>query len=67
MEKKYSVENVREKHKDAYMPGTPELGNELTIMYCEGKQVKEMAKHFGRIQMAIDKRIKKPELVDICG
>ncbi len=67
MEKKYSVENVREKHKDDYMPWTTELDNELTIMYCEGKQVKEMAKHFGRTQGAINKRIKKLELVDIYG
>lgn len=67
MEKKYSVENVREKHKDAYMPWTTELDNELTIMYCEGVSVREMAKHFGRTQGAINNRIKKLELVDIYG
>jgi len=67
MEKKFSVDAVREKHGDAYTPWTPDLDNELTIMYCEGVHVKEMARHFGRTQGAINKRIKKLELVDIYG
>ncbi|SFN61396.1 UvrD/REP helicase N-terminal domain-containing protein [Algoriphagus ornithinivorans] len=61
-EKAYSVEEVRAKHKDAYKPWTPELDNELTVMYCEGVNVKDMAKHFGRTRGAITSRIKKLEL-----
>jgi len=67
IEKTYSVEAVRQHHKDAYRPWTPELDSELTIMYCEGVPVNEMAKHFARTQGAINKRIKKLELADIYG
>ena len=66
-EKAYSVEEVRTKHKDAYKPWTPELDNELTVMYCEGVNVKDMAKHFGRTRGAITSRIKKLELEELYG
>ncbi|MEP6846301.1 MAG: UvrD-helicase domain-containing protein [Panacibacter sp.] len=66
-EKAYTVETVREKHKDAYKPWTEELDNELTIMYCEGAHIKEMAKHFGRTIEAINSRIKKLELKGLYG
>ena len=39
---------VRRKNKVADKPWTMELDDELTVMYCEGVHVKEMAKHFGR-------------------
>ena len=60
--KAYSYEDVRKKHKKAYEPWTNELDDELTIMYCEGIHVKDMAKHFGRTRGAIKLRIKKLEL-----
>lgn len=66
-EKAYSVEEVRSKHKDGYKPWTPELDNELTVMYCEGVNVKDMAKHFGRTRGAITSRIKKLELEELYG
>jgi F-box protein 18 (helicase) len=64
-EKAYSVEEVRINHKDAYKPWTPELDNELTVMFCEGVNVKDMAKHFGRTRGAITSRIKKLELEEL--
>lgn len=66
-EKAYSVDEVRTKHKDAYKPWTPELDNELTVMFCEGVNLKDMAKHFGRTSGAITSRIKKLELKELYG
>lgn len=66
-EKAYSVDEVRSKHKDAYKPWTPELDNELTTMFCEGVNPKDMAKHFGRTRGAITSRIKKLELEELYG
>src|SRR5690606_28361912 len=67
IEKTYSVEEVRTKHKDAYKPWTPELDDELTVMFCEGVNEKDMAKHFGRTRGAITSRIKKLELEELYG
>jgi len=67
VEKAYSVDEVRTRHKDAYKPWTEELDDELTIMYCEGVNVKDLAKHFGRTKGAIRSRIKKLELVELYG
>jgi superfamily I DNA/RNA helicase len=61
-DKAYSVDAIREKHKDAYKPWTKEQDDELEIMYCEGISVKDLAKHFGRTRGAISSRIKKLEL-----
>ena len=66
-EKVYSVDQVRTKHKDAYKPWTPELDNELTVMFCEGVNAKDMAQHFGRTRGAITSRIKKLELEELYG
>lgn len=65
--KSYSFEEVRKKHRKAYRPWTQELDDELTIMYCEGVTVKDMAKHFGRTKGAIYSRIKKLELEELYG
>jgi F-box protein, helicase, 18 len=65
--KKYSIEEVRETHVDAYRPWNEDLDFELTTMYCEGVNVVDMAKHFGRTKGAIHARIKKLELVEIYG
>ena len=63
----YSYEEIRLKYKDAYKPWTTELDDELTVMYCEGVHVKDMAKHFGRTRGAIRSRIKKLELEELYG
>ncbi len=61
------LEQFRKNHKDAYKPWTEALDDELTIMYCEGVGIKEMAKHFGRTGGAIVARIIKLELEDLYG
>lgn len=65
LERAYSVEVVREKHKSAYRPWTPLLDDELTKMHGEGITVKDMAKHFGRTKGAIESRISKLELMEL--
>ncbi|MEI6899960.1 MAG: UvrD-helicase domain-containing protein, partial [Bacteroidota bacterium] len=66
-EKAFSVEDIRQKHKDAYKPWTQELDDELTVMYCEGVNTRDMMKHFGRTRGAINARIKKLELEELYG
>ena len=61
-EKAYSVEKIRETHKQAYFPWTIEDDNKLELLFCEGKKVKELAEIFGRNTGAINSRIKKLEL-----
>lgn len=65
--KAYTVDQFRARHKDAYKPWTPELDDELTVMFCEGVNIKHIAKHFGRTRGAIASRIKKLELEDLYG
>jgi len=60
--KSYSVNEVRVKYKHAYSLWNQELDDELTIMYCEGVNVKDLARHFERTRGAIRSRIKKLEL-----
>jgi F-box protein, helicase, 18 len=66
-EKAYSVDEIRNRHSGAYKPWTPELDKELTTMFCEGINTKDMAKHFGRTKGAILSRIKKLELEELYG
>lgn len=66
-EKAYSVNVVRDKHKDAYQRWTEKLDDELTTMYCEGVNIKDIAKHFGRTKGAIIARIRKLELDELYG
>jgi DNA-directed RNA polymerase specialized sigma24 family protein len=66
-EKAYSVDEIRINHQDAYKPWTQELDDELTVMYCEGVNVRDLAKHFGRSKGAIRSRIKKLELEELYG
>jgi F-box protein, helicase, 18 len=63
----YSLDKIREKYHDAYKPWTTELDDELTVMYCEGVTLRDMAKHFGRTKGAIRSRIKKLELEELYG
>jgi len=65
--KAYSVEVIRKSHDDAYKPWTIQLDDELTVMYCEGISVKDLAKHFGRTKGAINSRINKLELKELYG
>lgn len=67
IDKAYSVDEVRTRHKDAYKPWTQELDDELTVMYCEGINTRDLAKHFGRTKGAIRSRIKKLELEELYG
>jgi len=60
-------ELTRQNHSGAYTPWTEALDQELTVMYCEGKSVHEMAQHFGRTTGAVRSRIKKLELEKIYG
>ncbi len=66
-EKSWSVAESCEKNKDPYQPWTPELDEELTHMFCNGINIKDMSKHFGRSKSAINSRIKKLELEDLYG
>jgi superfamily I DNA/RNA helicase len=66
-EKYCSVDSVRSKYRSAYMPWTEELDKELTVLYCEGVNVKDLAKHFGRTRGAIRSRIQKLELDELYG
>ena len=65
------IKSAREKQKEqpqnAYNPWTPQDDETLTVMYCEGKSKKEIAKHFNRTTGAIRSRIKKLELEDLYG
>jgi superfamily I DNA/RNA helicase len=67
LEKVRSQVELRKHHREAFKPWTPELDEELTIMYCEGHSVSGMAKHFGRTKGAILSRINKLELEDLYG
>ena len=58
-EKAYSITNVREKFGGAYKPWTNDLDEELTSMFYDGVNIKDLAKHFGRTKGAIDSRLMK--------
>ena len=62
--KTYLIDGIREKHKDAYRPWTPELDDELAALCREKMKIKDLASHFGRTKGAIQSRIKKLELQD---
>ncbi len=66
-QKAYSIKEIRKKHDSAYKPWTTELDDELTVMYCEGINVRDLSKHFGRTKGAIRSRIKKLELEELYG
>lgn len=66
-EKAYSAESIRKSHKFAYRPWTEMLDDELTVMYCEGKEIKDISKYFGRTEGAVRSRIEKLDLERIYG
>ncbi len=61
-EKTYSVDLIREKHKGAYQPWTPDLDQELSEMFSEGISGSDLARHFGRTKSAISSRLKKLDM-----
>lgn len=61
------MEKAREKNREAYKPWTEEMDDELTVMYCEGVNIRDIARHFGRSRGAIRSRIKKLELEELYG
>ena len=65
--KTYSVDKIRETHKQAYFPWTTEDDNKLEMLFCANKTVKELAQIFGRNEGAISSRIKKLELKEKYG
>lgn len=65
--KAYSVDKVRQVHKQAYAPWTKEDDSKLEVLFCEGKKTKELAQLFGRNEGAISSRIKKLELREKYG
>lgn len=66
-EKAYSIAEARTKNKNASKPWTPDMDQELTHMFCNGINVKDISKHFSRSRSAIESRIKKLELEDLYG
>lgn len=66
-EKAYSIEKIREEYNGAYRPWTTELDHELTVMFCEGVNARDISKHFKRTKGAIHSRIKKLELEELYG
>ncbi|MFZ1694502.1 MAG: DUF3276 family protein [Flavobacteriales bacterium] len=66
-DKAYSVEEIREKHPQAYARWTEEDDARLEQLYCEGRKRKELAVIFGREPGAITSRIKKLELKEKYG
>jgi uncharacterized alkaline shock family protein YloU len=62
-----SFARIRANHKEAYKPWTTDMDDELTVMYCEGVNVRDMAKQLGRTKGAVRARIVKLELDDLYG
>lgn len=60
--KSYTLDDIREKHPQAYRPWSTEDDEKLEALFCEGKTVKELANIFERKEGAITSRIKKLEL-----
>jgi superfamily I DNA/RNA helicase len=56
-----------EKPRRPNLPWTETMDEELTVMFCEGREVPTMAAYFGWTRGAILARIKKLELVELYG
>lgn len=63
-EKAYTLATKRELNKDAYLPWTPALDEELKQLAGKGTPVSKMAEHFGRTKGAIHSRLKKLDYYD---
>ena len=62
-EKAYMIDEIRMKHKEAFMPWTRELDSELRRMFDDGISINKIAKQFGRTKGAITARLEKLQLV----
>jgi len=60
--KNYTFDEIRMKFEHAYKPWTEDMDIELSMMFIEGVNQRDMAKHFGRTKGAISSRLKKLEL-----
>ena len=60
--KVYDINKIREIHKQAYSPWAADDDSKLELLFCEGKNIKELASIFQRNSGAITSRIKKLEL-----
>jgi F-box protein 18 (helicase) len=56
------LNEIKKTNKKAYQKWTEALDDELTVMFCSGNSLKELAEHFQRTKGAIESRIKKLEL-----
>ena len=65
--KAYSVKKIRETYEHAYLPWTLKDDRKLELLFCEGKQIKEIAQILGRNGGAIFSRINKLELKEKYG
>ena len=63
----YSVEKIRQFHKNAYMKWSKEDDEKLEKLYCEQISINELCKIFGRRIGAIKHRIAHLELEDKYG
>lgn len=63
-EKTYSIDEIRKKHKQAYLPWTKDDDEKLELLFCQGKKANELSEIFGRNSGAITSRIKKLGLYD---
>ncbi len=63
--KKYSVEKIREKHKNAYQPWRKEDDTELENLFNQDTHIREIAETLGRKPGAIRARLVKLGLADI--
>lgn len=61
-QKRYTLEEKRLEHKNAYLPWTNDDDEKLELLYCEGKRTTELSQLFKRNKGAIESRIKKLEL-----
>jgi hypothetical protein len=61
-DKAYSIEKIREKHKNAYAPWTLQDDNKLWDLREAGKSIEELGLIFGRNRGAITSRLEKLEL-----
>jgi len=62
--KKYSLADIRQKHRNAYRPWTEEDDTELRRRYLSGEKVKELAEFLGRQAGSIRSRLVKFGLMD---
>ena len=58
-EKAFTYDKKREKFKDAYRPWTPELDDELKVLFESDNPISAIATHFGRTKGAVIARLKK--------